>query len=47
MSALDALTEIRECIQVRHGVLSVDLVSEMRKERDRDNERVWSVPDIQ
>jgi hypothetical protein len=36
-----ALTEIRERIQARHGVLSGDFVAEMRKERDRDNERVW------
>jgi hypothetical protein len=41
MKALDALTEIRERIQAEHGVLSVDLVAEMRDERDRDNERVW------
>jgi hypothetical protein len=41
LKALDALTEIRERIQARHGVLSVDLVAEMREERDRDNERVW------
>ena len=41
MKALDALTEIRERIRIRHGILSVDLVAEMREERDRDNERVW------
>lgn len=41
MKALDALDEIRERIQARHGVLSVDLVAEIREERDRDNERVW------
>jgi len=41
MKALDALTELRERIQARHGVLDVDLVAEIREERDRDNERVW------
>jgi hypothetical protein len=41
MAALDALTELRERIQAEHGVLSGDFVAEMRKERDRDNERVW------
>ena len=41
MKALDSLTKLRERIQARHGVLDVDLVAEMRKERDRDNERVW------
>ena len=41
MKALDALTEIRERIQAEHGILSADFVSEMREERDRDNERVW------
>ena len=28
-------------IQAQHGVLNVDLVAEIREERDRDNERVW------
>jgi hypothetical protein len=41
MKALDALTKLRERIQARHGVLNVDLVAEIREERDRDNERVW------
>lgn len=41
MKALDALTQLRERIQARHGVLDVDLVAEIREERDRDNERVW------
>jgi hypothetical protein len=41
MKALDALTQLRERIQARHGVLKVDLVAEIREERDRDNERVW------
>jgi hypothetical protein len=41
MKALDVLTEIRERIQAEHGVLSGDFVAEMRKERDRDNDRVW------
>jgi hypothetical protein len=39
--ALDKLAKIRERIQVRHGILDVDLVAEVREERDRDNERVW------
>jgi len=39
--ALDTLAELRECIQARHGVLDMDLVAELRDERDRDNERVW------
>ena len=39
--ALDALTEIRKRIEARHGVLDVDLIAEIREERDRDMERVW------
>jgi hypothetical protein len=39
--ALDRLAEIRARIQERHGILDVDLVAEIREERDRDNERVW------
>ena len=39
--ALDRLAEIRARIQARHGILDVDLVAEVREERDRDNERVW------
>jgi hypothetical protein len=39
--ALDKLAEIRARIQARHGILDVDLVAEIREERDRDNERVW------
>lgn len=41
MKALDSLTKLRERIQARYGVLDVDLVAEVREERDRDNERVW------
>jgi hypothetical protein len=41
MKALDSLTKLRERIQARHGILDVDLVAEVREERDRDNERVW------
>jgi hypothetical protein len=41
MQALQALAEIRERIRARHGVLSVDIVAEVRKERDLDTERVW------
>jgi hypothetical protein len=39
--ALDRLAEIRARIQAQHGILDVDLVAEVREERDRDNERVW------
>jgi len=39
--ALDRLAEIRARVQARHGILDVDLVAEVREERDRDNERVW------
>jgi hypothetical protein len=39
--ALDKLAEIRASIQARRGILDVDLVAEIREERDRDNERVW------
>jgi hypothetical protein len=38
--ALDALTDIRKRIEARLGVLDIDLVAEIREERDRDIERV-------
>ena len=39
--ALDKLAEIRARIQAQHGILDVDLVAEIREERECDNERVW------
>jgi hypothetical protein len=39
--ALDRLAKLRERIRARHGVLEIDLVAEVRDERDRDNERIW------
>ena len=34
-------TRLTEALQEQHGIYHVDLVAEVREERDRDMERVW------
>ncbi len=41
LQAIEELTHIRKQIQEQHGIYHVDLVAEVREERDRDMERVW------
>ena len=41
LQAIQELTHIRKQIQEQHGIYHVDLVAEVREERDRDTERVW------
>ncbi|MHB0979435.1 MAG: ribbon-helix-helix protein, CopG family [Thermoleophilia bacterium] len=41
LEALECLDRLREQIRERHGVLDVDLVREVRDEREADLERLW------
>ena len=41
LQAIEELAHIRKQIQEQHGIYHVDLVAEVREERDRDMERVW------
>lgn len=41
LQAIEELTHMRKQIQEQHGIYHVDLVAEVREERDRDMERVW------
>lgn len=41
LQAIEELTHIRKQIQEQQGVYHVDLVAEVREERDQDMERVW------
>ena len=41
MRAIQELTQIRKQLQEQHGVYQVDLLTEVRAEREQDVERVW------
>ena len=41
MQAIQELTQIRKQLQRQHGVYQVDLLTEVRAEREQDVERVW------
>ena len=41
MQAIQELTRIREKLKEQHGVYEVDLLTEVRAEREHDVERVW------
>ena len=41
MQAIQELTQIRKQLQEQHGVYKVDLLTEVRAEREQDVERVW------
>lgn len=41
LEALESLDRVREQIRERYGVLDVDLVREVRDEREADLERLW------
>ena len=41
IQALEALTQIRKQIQAQHGICPVDLLAEVRAEREQDTTRVW------
>ena len=45
MAALDRLHQIREAVRQSYGNYTGDLVSEARKERDRQNDIVWGSRD--
>ena len=39
--AIDELTHIRMQLREQHGVCTIDLLNEVRAEREQDTERVW------
>ena len=41
IQAIEELTHIRRQLQEQHGVYEVDLVTEVRAEREQDTARVW------
>jgi hypothetical protein len=41
LRAIEELTRIRRQLQEQHGVYQVDLLDEVRAEREQDVERVW------